>query len=390
MSQARDNAEDGHHDAVGQPHEEDEGPVAEAEARAARMRSDDEPLGRPGRPLNRRSPFYIGMTATAGVAVTYALAQAVVATRDALVLIGVAFFLAVGLEPLTSWLVRHRFPRWAAVASVLVTVLLVVAGFLTVVITPLVDQSTQFLSRSPELLRSLEDNSSVLGQLNTRFHLQDRVEQFVQDRQADLFNGLLGAGRMVFSAVTSTLVVLTLMAYFLAELPRIRQVLYRLVPHSRRPRAILIGDEIFAKIGGYVIGNLLVSVVAGVTTFVWLLVWDVPYAVLLAIVVAVLDLIPAVGSTIAGVAVSLVALTVSLPAAIATAVFFVLYQAVENYLVVPRVMGRVVQIPDLVTVVAVLVGGSLLGVVGALVSIPLAAALLLVFRAVVAPRLDAM
>jgi predicted PurR-regulated permease PerM len=199
---------------------------------------------------------------------------------------------------------------------------------------------------------------------------------------------VLGAGVVVFGAVTSVVVVVVLTVYFLADLPRIRRGLYRLVPHSRRPRAILIGDEIFAKVGGYVLGNLLISLIAAVLTFGWLLGFGVPYPLLLAILVAVLDLIPVLGSTIAGVVVCLVALTVSVPVALATGGFFLVYRLAEDYLLVPKIIGRVLKVPGLVTVVAVLLGGVLLGVIGALVAIPVAAAVLLIVREVLVPRLD--
>jgi predicted PurR-regulated permease PerM len=161
-----------------------------------------------------------------------------------------------------------------------------------------------------------------------------------------------------------------------------------LVPASRRPRAILIGDAVFAKVGAYVLGNVVISVIAGAATFIWLTVFDVPYALLLGILVAVLDLVPVVGSTIAGVAVALVALTVSIPVCIATVIFFMVFRLLEDYLLVPRIIGRAVDVPALMTVVAVLIGGALLGVIGALVAIPVAAALQLLAEEVLYPRLD--
>ena len=146
-------------------------------------------------------------------------------------------------------------------------------------------------------------------------------------------------------------------------MPRIRTSLYRLVPHTRRPRAILIGDEVFAKVGAYVLGNVVISVIAAAATSIWLSVLDVPYPLLLGIFVGVFDLVPVVGSTIAGVVVGAVALTVSLPVCIATIVFFVVFRPAEDYLLVPRVIGRAVKVPALTTVVAVLIGGALLGIV---------------------------
>jgi predicted PurR-regulated permease PerM len=160
------------------------------------------------------------------------------------------------------------------------------------------------------------------------------------------------------------------------------------VPASRRPRAILLGDEIFTKVGSYVLGNLLISVIAGVLTYGWLLAFGVPYALLLSITVAVLDLIPVIGSTVAGILVSLTALTVSLPVFLATIGFFVAYRLLEDYLLIPKIIGGVVKVPPLVTVVAVIVGGALLGVVGPVIAIPAAAAMLLLAREILFPRLD--
>ncbi|HEX6405063.1 MAG TPA: AI-2E family transporter [Pseudonocardiaceae bacterium] len=378
----------GHHALVAQPHTEAEGPVAAAEAVAAQMSTPGHLLGRPGKPINRRSPFFIGMSATAGVAVMAGMVEMIITVRDVLVLIGLALFLAIGLEPAVSVMARHKVPRWAAVVTALVTGLAMVGGFLAAAVPPLARQATQFLTQAPTMLPRAVSHNAVLSQLNERFHLQPRLQQILDGDGSGLVNGLLGAGQVVFSALSSTLIVIVLTVYFVADLPRIRANLYRLVPHSRRPRAILLGDEIFAKVGGYVLGNALISLIAGVLTFAFLVIMGVPYALLLAIFVALLDLVPVIGSTLAGTVVCLVALNVSLPVCMATIGFFVAYRLVEDYLLVPRIIGRVVKVPALVTVVAVLVGGALLGIVGALVAIPAAAALLLLAREVVFPRLD--
>ena len=193
----------------------------------------------------------------------------------------------------------------------------------------------------------------------------------------------------MFSAVADAGIVAVLTTYFLIDYPRIRTNLYRLVPHSRRPRAIAIGDQILAGVGGYVLGNVLISVITAGCTFAWLLIFDVPYPLILALLVALLDLIPIVGSTIAGVIVALVSLTVSVPTALATVAFFIALRLLEDYLLVPKIIGKTVAVPALVTVVAVLLGGALLGIVGALLAIPVAAALLLLARETLFPRLDA-
>jgi predicted PurR-regulated permease PerM len=151
---------------------------------------------------------------------------------------------------------------------------------------------------------------------------------------------------------------------------------------------ILIGDEIFAKVGGFVLGNFLTSVIAGLGTYLWMLAFGLPYPILLGLFVAFMDLIPVIGSTIGGAVVTLVALTVSLPIAALTLGFYVAYRLAEDYLLVPRVMGRTVRVPGVVSVVAVLVGGALMGIIGALVAIPAAAALRLLLEEVAFHRLD--
>ena|SRR5947209_13935567 len=133
------------------------------------------------------------------------------------------------------------------------------------------------------MLSRLQTHNRVLGQLTERVHLQQRWQQAFSGDASGLATGLLGAGQIAFSALASTLILVVLTVYFAADLPRIRATLYRLVPHSRRPRAILLGDEIFAKIGGYVLGNLLISLIAGVLTFTFLVIAGVPYALLLSL-----------------------------------------------------------------------------------------------------------
>ena len=188
--------------------------------------------------------------------------------------------------------------------------------------------------------------------------------------------------------MADSLMVTVLTIYFLADLPRIRALGYRFVPHARRPRAILIGEDILNKIGGYVLGNVVISVIAAALTFTWLVSFGVPYPFLLAVLVALLDLVPVVGSTIAGIIVVLVALTVSLPVCLFTIGFFVVYRFFEDYVLVPKLIGKAVEVPALLTVVAVLIGAALLGVVGALVAIPAAAAVLLIAQEIWFPRLD--
>ncbi|MFJ4653313.1 AI-2E family transporter [Nocardia sp. NPDC088792] len=374
---------------MAQPHSDAEGsPIIAAEARAAQVSSDEHPFGRPGRRFDRRSPFMIGLAGAAGVAVTYAGIQALLAAGQVLLLIVVALFLAIGMEPAVSWLVRPWFPRWAAVTTVFLVGIGLFAGFLAAAIPPLVTQGGALVHNAPDYVNHLARRYPFVKSLDERFHLHDHLQQSLGTDSSHLVSGALDAGRMVFGIISGIVIVAVLTAYFMANFPQIRSSIYRLFPHDRRPRAILIGDEIFAKVGGYILGNLLISAITAGLTFIWLLIFGVPYPLLLAVLVALLDLIPVIGSTVAGVIVALVALTVSLPVTIATIVFFIVLRLLEDYLLVPRIIGRTVQVPAMVTVVSVLLGGALLGIIGALLAIPVAAACLLILRETLLPSLD--
>ena len=339
--------------------------------------------------MNRRSPFFVGMAAAAGVAVTYGLVELVIRARSVLVLIGLALFIAAGLDPAVGWLTRRRLPRWSAVIVILLVVAAVVAGFAAAAIPPLTAQVTALAHELPHYMHTLQDHNSALGKLNARYHVEQRLSKLLSSKGTALVGGVLGAGELVLSAASAMVIVTVLVVYFLAAMPHIKLFLYRLAPASRRPRVILIGDEIFVKVGGYMLGNFVTSLIAGLGTWAWLEIVGVPYPVLLGLLVALLDLIPMIGSTIGGAIVTLVALTVSLPVAVATLAFYIGYRLAEDYLIVPRIMGRTVAVPAVVTVVAVLLGGALMGLIGALVAIPAAAALRLLLQEVTFRRLDA-
>jgi len=322
------------------------------------------------------------------VAVTIGLVELIIHARSVLVLVGLALFLAAGLDPAVTWLTNHGLRRWQAVLVTLVVLAGVVAGFLAAAIPPLAAQTTALVNELPKYLHTLQDHNSQIGKLDAQYHIQDRIRNLLQTKGGSLIGGVLGAGEVVLSTFSAILVVAVLAIYFLADMPRIKLLAYRLAPHSRRARVILIGDEVFAKVGGFVLGNFVTSIIAGVGTYIWLVIFGVPYPILLGLLVAFLDLIPVIGSTIGGAIVTLVALTVSLPVAIATLGFYIAYRLAEDYFVVPRVMGKTVQVPGAVSVIAVLVGGALMGIIGALVAIPAAAALRLVLQEVVFRKLD--
>jgi predicted PurR-regulated permease PerM len=345
-------------------------------------------MGEPGRPMNKRSPFYIGMAGAAGVAVTYGLVELITRSRSVLIIIGLGLFIAVGLDPVVRALTRRGMPRWAAVSVVLVALVGVIGVFLATAIPPLTSQTTALAKEIPTYLHQLQNHNSQLGKLNDKYHIQQKLTSLLSSKGSALIGGVLGAGALVLSTFSSILAVLVLTVYFLAGLPSIKLFFYKLVPHSRRPRVILITDQIFVKVGGYVLGNVLTSAIAGLGTFFWMIAFNIPYPLLLGLLVTILDLIPVIGSTIGGFIVTLVALTVSLPTAVATLAFYIAYRLAEDYLIVPRIMGRTVEVPAVVSLVAVLIGAVLLGIVGALIAIPVAAAIRLILNEVTFPRLD--
>ena len=352
--------------------------------------SEDKPFGEPGRPISPRSPFRIAFTATLGVALAYLLVQAVISARGVLILLLVAMFLAIGLNPTVERLERRGLRRGWAVALVFVLVLLGFGGFVAAVVPPVVDQGGSFVENLPDHLQDLSSNKRF-AEFDERYDLTKRAEDFAENPESfapRLFGGVLGAGQAVLGAIVSTLTVLILTLYFLSNFTAIKQFAYRLLPRTRRARVGLLTDEILSSVGGYVAGAATIAGIAGFTTFVFLMIVDVPYAVALALVVAITDLIPLIGATIGAVIITTIAFFESVPVGIAALVFYVIYQQVENYVIYPRVMQRSVDVSPAATITAVLIGAGLLGVLGALLAIPIVAAIQLILREVVMPRQD--
>jgi predicted PurR-regulated permease PerM len=277
------------------------------------------------------------------------------------------------------------------------TFLLAVAGFFAAIVPPIVDQTQQLIKAAPQISTELQDRHTFIGKLNTQYHLLDTVTSRLgggtgsktTTGSAGLpVGGLLNVSSAIFGTLVSSLTVIVLTIYFLANMPAMRRSVYRMFPASRRKRAVLLGDEILARVGGYVLGNIITSAVAGAGTMVFLEIVGVPYAGALGLLVAVLDLIPIVGSTIGGTLVTLVALTVSVPIAVASLVYYIVYRLLEDYLLTPRVMNRTVHVPPVLTIVALLIGGALFGIEGAFLAIPTAAAIELLITEVVWPKLD--
>ncbi|MEU3370521.1 AI-2E family transporter [Streptomyces sp. NPDC006660] len=347
---------------------------------------------RPGRRtvVGGGSWLAVGFAVGLGATLAWLTVQTVLEVGSLLTLLLLSVFIALALEPVVAWLTRHRVRRGWAVLVVLVVILALFAGFLALVVPPVTDEVNALVKAVPGWLREVHDHNSALGKFEDRYHVVDKIkQQFSSGGAAGLAGGLLGAGRVVVGAVTSAVVVIVVTVYVMAFLPSLKRFCLRFVAATERPHTREVTDEILNRVGRYMLGNVLTSVIAGLATFLWCVVTGVPYPAALGVFIALMDLIPIVGTTIGGFVVSLVALSVSLPVALATAGFYVAFRVAEDYLIVPRVMRFAVDVHPLVTVVGVLFGGALLGIVGALVAIPVAVAIGLILDEHVFSRTDA-
>jgi predicted PurR-regulated permease PerM len=343
-------------------------------------------FGRPGRPLSTTNVFVIGLVGGLGVLLAYSTFLAVRNAAGILVLIFIALFLAIALNPAVVQLQRWGMRRGAAVALVVLGVVLLFCGGLFAIVPPLVSQSVEFGEKLPGYIEDLK-RSGTLRDLNERYDIIDRLGSAANTQNITrALGGVLGGAQLVFGTVFRVLTVFVLTLYFMVAFNRIKLGAYRLVPASRRDRVARLTDEILGKVGAYMVGALAIAVLAGTTTFIFLLILGVAYPFALAFVVAVCDLIPQIGATLGAVVVSVVGLATSLPVGIACIVFFVIYQQLENYVIYPKVMRRSVQVSDVAAIVAALLGVSLLGVIGALIAIPAVAAIQLIGREVLLPR----
>jgi predicted PurR-regulated permease PerM len=365
------------------------GPTGDAAAPAAPPLPES-PYGVPGPPLEH-TPFYVGFVGGLGFALALWLALRIQAVGSVLVLVLVALFLAAGLSPAVEFFVRHGLRRGAALLVVIFTVLVAITLFIFALVPVITDQVTAIGANAPDWLDRLSHNRQI-QQLSDKYDLIDRAKEYISsgDLLKQAFGGALNISLAILSLLGSVFIVVVLTLYFLASLPTIKKALYNLAPASRRDRVTRLGDAILRGVGGYVSGAFVVALCAGLSTLVFLFIVGLgEYAVALAVVVALLDVIPMIGATLGAVIVCAIAFATDVHAGIAGVVFYIVYQQLENYVIYPRVMSRSVEIPGAVTVIAALVGAGLLGVVGALLAIPTAAAILLLVREVFVRRQDA-
>ena len=349
-----------------------------------------EDLGEPGPPLDRRAPFYIGFVGALGALVAYWLATNIQAIGSTLVLIVVALFLAAGLNPAVEFFERRWMRRAYAVVVVIVGLLVAIALFVVAIVPVITDQIASITERAPEWLDQLRENQRVKD-VDEEYDVIAKIRDYVTggDFVSTLFGGALGVGLAVLGALFNAFIILVLTLYFLSSMDSTMAAFYRLAPASRRDRVSRLGDRIFKSVGAYVSGAFVVAMCAGITSLIFLFAIGLgEYAVALAFVVAILDVIPMIGATIGAVVVTAIAFAEDPKMGIACVIFYLIYQQVENYVLYPRVMSKSVDVPGAVTVIAALIGAALLGVVGALLAIPTAAAILMLTREVFVRRQD--
>ncbi|WP_296603137.1 AI-2E family transporter [Nocardioides sp.] len=354
------------------------------------LEAEGEYLGELGAPLSRHSPFVWGFFGGLGFFLAWWLGSTVTSIGPTLLLVVVALFLAAGLNPAVEFFERHGMRRSYAVVTVIVVALAAVALFLVAIVPVITDQVQSIGNNAPDWLDRLQKNQRVQD-LDDRYQIIDKIKDYIAkgDFASSLFGGVLGFGLAVLSALANAFIVIVLTLYFLASLDKTKKALYQLAPASRRERVTLLGDRVIAGVGGYVSGAFIVATCAGISSLIFLFVVGLgQYAVALAFVVALLDVIPMIGATIGAVIVTAIGFAEDPKIGIACVVFYVIYQQVENYVIYPRVMSRSVDVPGAVTVIAALVGAALLGVIGALLAIPTAAAILMLTREVVVRRQD--
>jgi predicted PurR-regulated permease PerM len=348
-------------------------------------------LSGPGTDMTIRQPFAFGFYATIGALVAIGLANALISLKAILLIVVLSLFIALGLNPMVEWLTKHRLPRGLAVVAVMLGVLVVVGLGATALLPVVTDQGTALYKNAPTYIQALRENQQIAN-LDAQYHFITRLQDFLTNGNLlnALWNGLLGAGAVVANALFSLIVTIVLTAYFLSSLPSIKTTIYLLSPGSRRPRAKYLADEMFTRIGGYVTGMTIDVAIAGIVFFIFLSFVGLPqYALALAFMVALLTYIPLIGGITNIIVVSLIGLSVSPTVALICLIFCILYQQFDTYFTQPRLMARQVKVPGALVVVAALAGGTTLGIPGAVMAVPVAAALLLVYREVILPALDA-
>jgi predicted PurR-regulated permease PerM len=352
-----------------------------------------EDFGEAGKPVDTTHPFYFGFMVTVGALLALTTLRALASASAVFILIIVSIFLAAGLNPAVMFFQNRGLKRGAAVGAVMACVLIFVAIFIAIAVPPLLDQGNQLLENAPQLIKDL-NNNAFINDLNIKYgvidSLQTKVDAIIKDGQFAItaFGGVIGVGKAVVSGLVSTITILILTLYFLASLPQVVEIGLKFVPASRRSRVSKLVNAIISRVGSFVGGQAIIAALAAIFILIMGLIIGMPYTGPLAMFVLICGFIPLVGHFIGMGVVTLVSLTDSVSTAAIALASYVIYVQIENYVITPRIMKRSLSIPGLVTIIAALLGTSLLGLIGGLLAVPIAAAILLILDEVVFPRAD--
>ena len=311
---------------------------------------------------------------------TIVVIELLTATRGVLIWILIAVFLAMALNPPVEWLLARGVVarRGAAVGIVYTATLLAIVGLSATFVPTLIQEVNDFADAVPDYVEDLTEGRGRLGFLERDYQLVERIRDAVEESGVSGVLGLsstaLSVTKSILNAIVATITIAFLTLFMLLEGPTWVERFYALMPEHQQPRWRRVGADIYRTVGGYVTGNLAISLIAGITSTLVLLGLGVQYAFALGLIVALLDLVPLAGATIAAVIVSTVAFLDSTTAGIVVLVFMVVYQQLENHVIQPLVYGKTVQLSPLAVLVAVLIGAKLAGVIGALGAIPVAGA----------------
>jgi predicted PurR-regulated permease PerM len=341
-----------------------------------------------------RRPFTVGLVVTLGALAAIVLGLILTSLATILTYIGLALFIALGLDPIVRRMQAHRVSRPLAVGIVFVVIVIVVAVGLIFLVPPLVRQLVSFVEAAPDLLTNIGSQSwfvalnNSIGQTVDLTAVADWLRSAAHDPKvwAAATGGVLKLGAGLIGGSVATVTVLILSIFFLASLPTMKQALYSLVARPSRPGFVELSEQIIVSIGGYVNGMVVLAAINAILGLVAMLIFGVPFAGLLAILVFLLALIPLVGSILATILVTIVGLFNSPLTAIEIGVYYLVFMQVEAYVLTPRIMNKTVNVPGSLVVIGALAGGTLLGMLGALVAIPVTAAILLIIEKVVIPR----
>ena len=349
----------------------------------------DAALVTPVRVVDLRARTILRFLAIAiGVAVTL---EVVWIARHVLAWVVIALFLALALDPLVGLIQRRtHLGRGAAIGLTYLILIAVIVGVSATFVPKLVDETNGIVQASPGYVHDLTHGRGRLGFLERKYHVVEKVRAQVKNGGTAKVLGLSGAAlsitKSVITIVAATVTIIFLTFFMLLEGRDWMERFYSLFPEESQPRWRRVGHDIYETVGGYVTGNILISLIAGVSITIVLVILGVPYAVALGLLVGILDLIPLAGATVAGVIVTSVALLHSVPAGLIVLVFFIVYQQLENHFLQPVIYGRTVQLSPLVVLVSVLVGAALAGILGALAAIPVAGAIQVIVRDQLAAR----